>query len=294
MSRFGGHETFSVREGWLSKALTLLKIEKDLFKDAHACDRLGVGRNMAKSIRHWLQVAGLIENASRNEPLEITRVGKLIMRKDPYFLRLGTWWALHINIATRGTDAVAWHWFFNRSYPDRFDRFRFASDLIRQLTIEGRRLPAAKTLNNDVNCLLSSYAVQVPSTYKDPEEGHDCPFQSLGLMIHLRETDTYLTNRRNKQIPSAIVGYAFSVSTQDATGSKHITKPLVQVYSSQDGPGKTLVLDQESFSKVLQQAEDDLGADVFHVELSGGERTVRFIRQRPDQWLECYYKQAAR
>jgi hypothetical protein len=52
--RFGGHETFAIREGWLHKGLRLLADEPHLLADDHAADWLGVGRNMAKSIRHWL------------------------------------------------------------------------------------------------------------------------------------------------------------------------------------------------------------------------------------------------
>ena len=290
MSRFGGHETFAVRENWFPKAMVLLKDEPELFADDLACDRLGVGRNMAKSIHHWLQIAGLVEKGSRKEPLEITEVGKVILRHDRYFIRPGTWWALHINIATRETDAVAWHWFFNRAYTDRFDRFRCSTDLLRKLTLEGQRQPTTKTLNNDINCLLSSYAVQIPPTNRDPEEGQDCPFQSLGLMTHLRETDTFLANRKKKQIPSAIVGYAFSASVADSASSSHVSKPLSQIYALPNGPAKTLVLEPDAFNSTLQAVEEELGPKLFHVELSGGERTVRFKRQEPYKWLEQYYK----
>ena len=57
--RFGGHESFAVREGWLSRGLELLANQPELLVDQHAEDHLGVGRNMAKAIRHWLVAAGL-------------------------------------------------------------------------------------------------------------------------------------------------------------------------------------------------------------------------------------------
>lgn len=294
MSRFGGHETFAVREGWLPKSLAELKRDKDMFKDTLACDRLGVGRNMAKSIHHWLQVAGLVVKGGRNDPLEISDIGKLIMKKDPYFLRIGTWWAIHINIVTRGTDAVAWNWFFNRSYPVPFDRLSCSSDMLRQLTIEGQRLPSRTSLNNDIHCLLSSYAVSVPPTNRDPEEALDSPFQALGLVTHLRETDTYHANRKRKKIPPAIVGYALAMSIPITGKEKHITKSLSQVFALQNGPGKTLVLDQESLLDTLQEAEDRLGSEALHVELSGGERTLRFKGLKPIEWLKEYYKEVTK
>ena len=62
--RFGGHETFPVREGWLHKGLKLVVEEPEKVVDEHVADWLGVGRNMAKSIRYWLQATGLCEQVS--------------------------------------------------------------------------------------------------------------------------------------------------------------------------------------------------------------------------------------
>ena len=45
--RFGGHETFAVREGWLHKGLKLVAEEPDKLADEHVADWLGVGRSEA-------------------------------------------------------------------------------------------------------------------------------------------------------------------------------------------------------------------------------------------------------
>ena len=80
-----------------------------------------------------------------------------------------------------------------------------------ELAIEGQRPPSPKTLSRDIACLLSSYATPIPPTQEDPEDGHECPFRSLGLITYLRESDTYQLNRRKKDIPFEIVGYAFAI-----------------------------------------------------------------------------------
>jgi hypothetical protein len=59
--RFGGHETFAIREGWLHRGLRLLVEEPGQLLDEYAADWLGVGRNMAKSIRYWLAATGLAD-----------------------------------------------------------------------------------------------------------------------------------------------------------------------------------------------------------------------------------------
>ena len=64
--RFGGHQTFFIREGWLHKGLKLLKEDEDrdekLLTHELSADYLGVGKNMAMAIRHWLVATGLAEH----------------------------------------------------------------------------------------------------------------------------------------------------------------------------------------------------------------------------------------
>ena len=57
--KFSGHETFAIREGWLHKGLKLLIEAPDKLVHEFSADWLGVGKNMARSIRHWLEVTGL-------------------------------------------------------------------------------------------------------------------------------------------------------------------------------------------------------------------------------------------
>lgn len=295
--RFGGHETFAVREDWLVKGLDLLNEDADAFKDPFVSDRLGVGRNMAKSIRHWLQVTGLVETKknSRSDSPTITPVGKTIQQNDRYFLHLGTWWVLHINLVTCGTDAVAWYWFFNQFSHGRFDRIRCSGDLQRQLAVEGQRPPSPKTLSRDIACLLSSYATPIPPTQEDPEDGHECPFRSLGLITYLRESDTYQLNRRKKDVPFEIVGYAFAIaSPEDEDSGDFFDLNLSEAIAKPKCPGRTLALDADALINLLGEAEEALGTELIHTHTLGGERFVRVRGLSPSDWLEKYYLGAGR
>ena len=76
--RFGGHETFAIREGWLHKGLRLLRDHPERLVAEEAADWLGVGRNMAKAIRHWLVATGLAAPALVPHPGYLSGVGFLI------------------------------------------------------------------------------------------------------------------------------------------------------------------------------------------------------------------------
>ena len=55
-----GHESFYIREGWLRKGTIAINEDPYILSNLQvAIDKLGVGSAMVKSIRYWLQAAGL-------------------------------------------------------------------------------------------------------------------------------------------------------------------------------------------------------------------------------------------
>ena len=57
--RLKGHESFTLREGWLTKGLNAVHENPRVFSENSGADALGVGTNMAKSIRYWMRTAEL-------------------------------------------------------------------------------------------------------------------------------------------------------------------------------------------------------------------------------------------
>ena len=60
--RFTGHETFPCRYPWLPKAVNILDDRPDLFKNIdEAIVTLGVGKQMARAIKFWVEAAKLVK-----------------------------------------------------------------------------------------------------------------------------------------------------------------------------------------------------------------------------------------
>ena len=57
---FGRHETFALRYGWLPKGFQAAVRNPKIFLDDLATVELGVGKNMVKSIRHWLRATQMM------------------------------------------------------------------------------------------------------------------------------------------------------------------------------------------------------------------------------------------
>jgi len=289
--KFSGHETFAIREGWLHKGLKLLVESPERLVDEHASDYLGVGRNMAKSIRHWLQATGLAEkeggSSNKSLPLHATEIGQLIYDRDIYFVEPGTWWTLHVNLVNAPQYAGSWAWFFNSFNLNRFERAVCVESLRRHLQLSKRRMPSPRTLERDIACLLASYAQVIPPKSEDPEDASDCPFIELGLMSHFRSSGYYQLNQEPKAVPAEIFAYAIATVFADAAeGSASTDIRLEAAAREAGGPGRAFALTSESlFEQTLRIEARGI------IELAGlaGERVIRVRRRRPVDWLDAYY-----
>ena len=66
--KFRAHETFAIRKGWLHKGLRYVMNNPRVFIDRNInqMDTLGIGANMVKALRYWLQATGLTVEGTGN------------------------------------------------------------------------------------------------------------------------------------------------------------------------------------------------------------------------------------
>lgn len=118
---YGGHVTFPVRYGWLPKGLSRIRQDGAFHPNTDVGDDLGLGSKMVESLGFWLKATGLVRDAgdarTGRAPSEIA---DLVIAHDPYCELPGTWWFLHLVLATR--EGTVWSWFFNDHSDRIFDR----------------------------------------------------------------------------------------------------------------------------------------------------------------------------
>lgn len=285
---FGGHETFVIREGWLHKGLSLLQSSPAALAGPDAADALGVGQNMAKSIRHWLLVTGLADRpGGKRGPLEITPLGALVWNEDPYFLAPGSWWAVHMQLINQ-PRAGAWSWFFNHFGQPRFERAVCIERLNQYLQLHRRRAPSRNTLERDISCLLRCYARTVPPKREDPEDGNDCGLRELGLLYHFPGSGVYQRIDEPKSVPAELIGYNIALFQLAAQGSNGTVDLSVEGLAREPGgPGAALQVSAENLYELLQRAERTHSD--FEIAGLGAERVLRIPRREPIDWLKRYY-----
>lgn len=175
-----GHETFNIREGWLNKGIVAVKENPRVFYQYSGADALGVGTNMAKSIRYWLRASGL--TVTKKDGDYLTPFGELIYNKDCYMEDIFTLWILHCNIAANKELATSWYLFFNTGTLKEFKKESLRSEMERLLLeYTGKAELPKRSVYDDCNAILKMY-VMAESENGDPEDKKKSPFEELGLL----------------------------------------------------------------------------------------------------------------
>ncbi len=181
--RLQGHEKFALRDGWLSKALKLVNMDKnteysEVFLRKDAPDIFGIGNNMVKSLRYWLKALGIAEEKS-GVGVKLSPIGQIIKDYDPYIEDIFTIWVLHSNLAMNFKEATTWYLFFNEFDALDFKKSQLFDSLKSQLLNYVEKFPP-KSLQSDIDILLNMYSKD--KEINDPEEKNQSPFTQLGLV----------------------------------------------------------------------------------------------------------------
>jgi hypothetical protein len=256
--KFRAHDTFIIRKGWLSKGMKWVNTKSDVFvaKDENPMDVLGLGANMVKALRYWLQVVGLTEEPRSGKRVQnFTSLGKTVFEKDRYIEELGTLYLLQYKLASNKEEATAWYFFFNEFSMSEFSRDDFVEALQKFIKMSGNGDSIApRSLNDDFACIISTYLPRYKSRSGkiSPESNIDCPFGELGLVDILNKSKkTY-----KKSIPAAYTinpWIALAVIVDNAAKRGEIG--LNELLNTPCNIGRIFNLDSITMLDVLYQIE---------------------------------------
>lgn len=180
---FASHQTFHLRSGWLAKALDEIgQHHQDSFSE-EASIRLGIGKNMVRSLKFWTRAVGFVE--FHGNDLDLSRFARIVKKEDPYLEDDTTWWMIHYFLVTQPDEATSWYYLFNE-----FGRSEFVKEeLVRSIsdysaTVLGRQLSESSFIK-DVDCILATY-VESSEQRGTPEDNIVCPLSRLGLLSQSR------------------------------------------------------------------------------------------------------------
>lgn len=181
LTYFAGHESFYLREGWLKKSIDVVMEYPYIFQAKHlkeAINRLGVGANMVKSMRYWLDLCGLIEKNTTEGTYYLTDIATMIRKYDPYFQSRSALWVLHTIVTKK---APLWQIIFVENDFPVFDRELIYGLIDSRLKELGKKF-AKKTVLDSIAVFLRTYLEE--KNIIDPEDNIISPFSKLKLLNH--------------------------------------------------------------------------------------------------------------
>lgn len=182
-----GHESFSIREGWLTKGIIEISKNPKLFSEKNLTDILGMGNNMVKSLKYWLTASKLIEDNNKNNGYQLSELGKLIEKYDPYMEDIFSLYFIHLQIATNTERALIWNIFFNKCNMKIFSK-RDLQERIEYI-LDSENLEYNKNiLSDEIAVLLKTYTIEQKND--TPENNFTCPLADLKLIKKI-DRDTY-------------------------------------------------------------------------------------------------------
>lgn len=295
---FSGHETFSFRYTWLTKAVLELLEDPEAFKGDEAMVRLGVGKNMVKSMRHWAIVTGMVdetpsETRARAVDLKVSALGESLLGPrgwDPYLEDPGTIWLLHWQLCADPSAATTWYWTFNHLPQPQFSK----NDLLRWLTNHvdenGWSRIGSGTIKRDIDCMIHTYVPSKVTRTVVLEDTLDSPLVELGLIREFGGKGNYLLSRgAQPTLPDELFAFALATYANSMSGSA-MTLPLEKIAFSPQSPGRVFCLSEASLLRRLD-ALDELTNGAIAFDETAGLRQVLVRREfDPLEILSNYFE----
>lgn len=286
--RFSGHETFPCRYAWLPKAYREISDNRDVFADEeNAMVLLGVGKNMARAIRFWVQAAG-IATAGKPSGYIVTKFGKQLLDPgsglDPFLEHRQTLWLLHWKLSTHVDEPLfAWDFLLNKWPHPEMTR----SDVLRQFAEEARRLGrklSAVTLEQHFDTFLHTYVPTRSLKGEIREDNLDCPLVELEFIQRIGDRDSGAKGRREpifafrrepkNDISPALFAFCLNDFWQQRR-QKELTLTFRDVAISHGSPGQIFKLPEWDIRQRLDSFNSDADAPFKYEETAAIQRVTR-------------------
>jgi len=300
--RFSGHESFHCRYAWLPKAFRTIGEDPEVFSDEEsAMVKLGVGKNMVRSIRFWMQVTGVAE-PRRDGGYQRSEFGKIILRRggaDPYLEDRRTLWLVHWQMATQVSEPLfAWDYLLNGWLGSTFSRTEVLEAFRVQSVKLGRKLSPV-TLAQHFDTFLHTYVPTQGKKSEVQEDTLDCPLVELELIHRAGERSLIASDNReplyafSREKKEDITGSLFAFCLQDFWDKclgHEATLQLSHITNARYSPGRIFQLSEWDIRERLERLEEDSDGAFRFEESALFQRVTRAKRVSPLEMLPSVYE----
>ena len=261
--KFSGHDTFHCKEQWLLKGVQLVDMQGDvsIFRKNEAIPILGVGKNMVRSINHWLRAFGLLDE--ENKVSKFADLLFLVNKLDPYIENDGSLWLLQYYICKTNFSSIFQLIFLN-FFADKatldFSEHQILNFINRQIQEKGDKKVSENTLILDFKVFIRTY-VSPMKNEKTVEDDFSAPLLSLNLV-----SDTGRKNSANQTV------YRLNRNTQETISCEIFGYCLLDQFESENSVsydkikktvGSFLCLSNEGLESLIENLCQDYKQFVF-------------------------------
>ncbi|WP_163971802.1 DUF4007 family protein [Oceanobacillus halotolerans] len=180
---YGQHQSFYLRDRWLSKAIKPLKTDERFFYDKDAFEKIGLGKNMVQSLRFWVVATGIIEekfNDKRKKVHHLTRFGKILDTYDKFIQFNETASIIHYHLVKEKEPSTVWYWFFNELTEKSISKEELFDLFVNWVNSKEEKTISERSLKRDIDCLIKLYTSGQKTD--DPEEVIQSPINKIQLL----------------------------------------------------------------------------------------------------------------
>ncbi len=290
--RFSGHQSFTLRNTWLTKGVVESHSDPRIFARDDALVTLGVGKNMVDAIRYWCLATCMLEDKpGERGAYQPTPIGEKLFIEgggwDPYLEDSGTLWLLHWLLATNHDYATTIYYAFNELNAREFTRDSLESNIADLAEKMGARA-RANSIRRDVNVFIRTYLGGPDRTSPAVEDVLDCPLAELKLLYEEPIGRTFAFSRGPKDsLPDAVVLYALWDCMQHQEGRRTFT--FDELAYKALAPGRVFKLDELALAERLERLVS-VTEGAWQFTETAGYRQILVARDvDPYQFLERYY-----
>lgn len=246
--KFKRSESFYIRDGWLEKAINeinLMENEKEnIFTKTRGIDILGIGSNMVKGLKHWLQSAEII-----NKECLLSDFGNCLVKYDPYLESTFSLFLIHYFIAKNVELNPVFNAIFNIqkkcfTKDEIVIYIKEYLEIIQNNEEYKKEEIKKKYIEDDLIVFIHSYYND--GIIENPEDNFICPLSSLRLLTR-KENEYRLLRPAYSKLSCLIIYFALYM--------KYEKKPFIieDAMKEDNSPFKIFNLDKNMFFQYLEE-----------------------------------------
>lgn len=269
--KFKRSESFYIREGWIEKAINAINenAEKNIFYKNNGIEVLGIGANMVKGLKHWLQSSKIIDAKS-----QLSEFGKLLLKYDRYLETDFSWFLIHYFISCDLENNPVFNAMFNsfrlRSF-NKEEAVAVAFDYL--LSFQPVELRA--DIDKRKKYIEDDFTVFTRSYYSDaqendcPEDNYICPMVGLKLLTK-KNNRFFMTRPQYSKLSYLIVYYTLQETFGEKTEYKN-KFTIDDALKEKNSPFFLFNLDKNIF---LQYLDEIQRKGFIHIDRTAGLNTA--------------------